>query len=111
MIDGFCWKIQLCDLCLKDKDLLNELEKRLIGIMENGQWVDGFSDEKAKACNVIRGQWEKEITCPCLVIWADMEHISICERHLKEAIDEKSKFTEVLEYNHRDILFDHCYGQ
>lgn len=89
MIDQAFWKMGICDLCRKDESLL---EPRLVGIMENGKWVDGFSQEKVHKAKEIRAKWEQEITCPCVVFQADMEEVVICEKHLKEIVSKKAEF-------------------
>ena len=89
MIDQMFWSYEICDICRKDQTLL---EPRLAGIMEDGKWVDGFSQEKVDKAKEIMYQWEKEITCPCITFWADMEKVIICEKHLAEIVAQKDDF-------------------
>jgi len=89
MIDQAFWKIGICDLCRKDDSLL---QPRLVGIMENGLWVNGFSREKVRKAREIRAEWEKEITCPCIVFQADMDEVVICEKHLEEIVSKKNDY-------------------
>jgi hypothetical protein len=92
MIDKAFWQIRVCDLCFQDQ---SALEPRLKGIMENGYWVDGFSLEKAIKAREIRAVWYEEISCPCLVLKADMEEVVICEKHLAEAVAKKSELDSI----------------
>lgn len=89
MIDQAFWKIDICDLCRKDESLL---KPRLVGIMENGLWVDGFSEEKVRKARVICAEWEKEISCTCIIFKADMEEVVICEKHLQEIVSKKYEY-------------------
>lgn len=89
MIDRIFWKIGLCDLCRKDESLL---EPRLVGIMEKGSWVNGFSKDQVQKAKEIRAEWEQEISCPCIVFQADMEEVVICEKHLLESMSKKAEF-------------------
>jgi hypothetical protein len=89
MIDQAFWKIGICDLCRKDESLL---QPRLIGIMENCRWVGGYSKEKVDKAREIRANWEKEITCPCIVFQADIDEVVICEKHLAEIMSKKQEF-------------------
>ena len=89
MIDQAFWKFGLCDLCRQDDTLL---QPRLIGIMENGNWVGGFSQENLRKAKEIRARWEGELHCPCIVLKADMEEVVICEKHLNEVLSKKSEF-------------------
>ena len=92
MIDQTFWKITICDLCRKDESLL---QPQLVGIMENGSWVEPFTHEKARKANEIRFRWEQEISCPCIVFQADMDEVSICEKHLAEIMSKKDEFIGV----------------
>ena len=89
MIDQAFWKIGCCDLCLKDRSLL---EPRLVGIMEKGQWVGELTKEKTEKASKIFKEWYEEITCPCIVLQADMEEVVICEKHLNEIISKKAEY-------------------
>lgn len=88
MIDRVSWEIRICDLCRKDE---SELDQKLVGVMENGQWVGGFSREKARKSKEIRAEWEQEILRPCIVFRADMDEVVICEEHLKEILCKKDE--------------------
>src|ERR1700727_1691372 len=89
MIDQAFWQERICDLCRKDESLL---QPRLVGIMENGLWVDGYSQEKVRKAKEIRAVWEKEITCPCIVFQSDMEEVVICEKHLAEVVSKRHEY-------------------
>ena len=91
MIDQVFWDVRICDLCRKDESLL---QPKLVGIMENWNWVGGFSQEKLHKAKKIRAEWEKEIMAPCIVFQADMEEVVICERHLTEVIAKKRENNE-----------------
>jgi len=73
-------------LCRKDESLL---EPKLMGIMENGLWVDGYSPEKVRKAKEIRAEWERSLICPCVVFQADMDEVVICEKHLTELMAKK----------------------
>lgn len=79
MIDGVFWKVEVCDLCRKDE---SKLQPKLIGIMEDGRWVGGFTKEKSEKAKEIRWKWEEEISCPCIHFYADCDEVVICEKHL-----------------------------
>jgi len=89
MIDRSFWKVGLCDECRKDESLL---EPRLVGVMEDGQWVGGYTQENLRKAREIRAKWEQEITCPCIVFTADCDEVVICEKHLAEIVAKKSEF-------------------
>jgi len=88
MIDRIFWKIEVCDLCRKNDSSLKPL---LAGILENGNWIGGYSVEKAIKVRDICSQWCKTIECPCIVICTDTEQVFICERHLTEIIAKKDE--------------------
>jgi hypothetical protein len=91
MISLVQWKIRICDICSKDESLL---QSRIVGLMENGDWVDGYSKEKSDKVSALRGEWEREITKPCLVFDADMDEVVICEDHLLELLAKKNEQIE-----------------
>ena len=92
MIDQIFWKMGICDLCRKNDSLLKPM---LVGIRESGNWVGGYSVEKAIKVKDIYSQWHKMIECPCIVIYAEMEKVTICEKHLAEVIAKKDEFIKI----------------
>ncbi len=91
MIQNYYWVVRMCDLCRKDESLL---QPRLAGVMENGNWVGGFTQDNLQKAKKIRAEWEQEISCPCVVFHADMEEVVICEKHLAEVIARKNEFIQ-----------------
>lgn len=88
MLDLASWQNRICDVCRKDESL----QPRFDGIMEQGLWIDGFSEEKSRKVTEILGKWERELTCPCVVFQKEIEEFVICEKHLAEIVSNKSKY-------------------